>query len=305
MALRSAFIGLALLGLTAGAAQAQASDPPPSAPLGSGPYPALMEVDPSLATHTVYRPADLSKLGAAKLPIVVWGNGACLNAGNRFRNFLTEIASYGYLVVALGPIDSRPADAFPRPSTGPNGERILPPPETKSSQFVDAMNWATATGNPHLVHLDTSRIAVMGQSCGGVQALEASADKRVSTTVIWNSGMPAAGTSMAGGRPLTKADLKLLHAPIAYFVGDLSDQAHPNAQDDFDRLTLPVFLGWERGVPHAGTYRQPNGGEFAGVGVAWLNWRLKGDARAGRMFAGSDCGLCVNPRWVVRRKNLR
>ncbi len=62
MALRSAFLGLALLGLTAGAALAQASDQPPSTPLGSGPYPALMEVDPSLATHTVYRPADMSKL---------------------------------------------------------------------------------------------------------------------------------------------------------------------------------------------------------------------------------------------------
>lgn len=303
--MRSAWIGLAMLALTVSAAKAQTAEPPPSTPLGSGPYPAIMEVDPGLPTHTVYRPADMSRVGAATLPIVVWGNGACVNAGNRFRGFLTEIASYGYLVVALGPIDSRPADAFPRPTAGPNGERVLPPPETRSSQLIDAIDWASGKGNPHLAKTDAAHVAVMGQSCGGVQALEASADKRVSTTVIWNSGMPAAGTTMAGGRPLTKDDLKALHAPIAYFVGDLSDQAHPNAQDDFDRLSLPVFLGWERGVPHGGTYRQPNGGEFAGVAIAWLNWRLKGDSKAGGTFLGPACGLCVNPRWNVRRKNLR
>lgn len=305
MSFRAAMIGVALLGLAAGGASAQTGPPSPTAPVGSGPYPALMEVDLSLPTHTVYRPADLSKLGSERLPIVVWGNGACVNAGNRFRAFLTEIASYGYLVVAVGPIDHRPADAFPRPRTGPNGERILPPPETRSGQLVDAIDWATGAANPHRARLDTRKIAVMGQSCGGVQAIEASADRRVTTTVIWNSGIPAAGTTMAGGKALTKDDLKALHAPIAYFVGDLSDQAHPNAQDDFDRLSPPAFLGWERGVPHGGTYAQPNGGEFAGVALAWLQWRLKDDARAGRMFVGPDCGLCVNPRWTVRQKNLR
>jgi hypothetical protein len=48
-----------------------------------------MESDPGLATHTIYRPADLGALGDYKLPIVVWGNGACANAGKRFRWFLT------------------------------------------------------------------------------------------------------------------------------------------------------------------------------------------------------------------------
>ncbi|MGA8767745.1 MAG: hypothetical protein WB559_12065, partial [Candidatus Acidiferrales bacterium] len=64
------------------------------------------------------------------------------------------------------------------------------------------------------------------------------------------------------------------------------------------------FRGYEKGVTHGGTYRQPNGGEFSGVAVAWLNWQLKGDQRAGLMFKGANCGLCVNPRWVVRKKNI-
>ena len=35
---------------------------------GSGPYPALMEVDPTLPDHVVYRPADLSAVGAPAFP---------------------------------------------------------------------------------------------------------------------------------------------------------------------------------------------------------------------------------------------
>ena len=36
--------------------------------------------------------------------MVLWGNGACANGGDRFRWFLSDIASYGYLVIAIGPI---------------------------------------------------------------------------------------------------------------------------------------------------------------------------------------------------------
>src|SRR4051812_1059907 len=65
------------------------SDIPATTPMGSGPYTAIMEMDRSLPTHTLYRPTDLSSAG--KLPIVVWGNGACWNVGNSFRWFLSDI----------------------------------------------------------------------------------------------------------------------------------------------------------------------------------------------------------------------
>jgi dienelactone hydrolase len=287
--------------------------PAADTPLGSGPFPAVMVTDPSLPTHTIYRPANLAAVGG-RVPVVVWGNGACANAGNSFRAFLTEIASYGYVVVALGPIQPNipylQAPTVPGPPRPPGGAppRVLPPPATHTPQIIDAIDWLEkqAKGSGDLAgKIAVDRLAVMGQSCGGVQAIEASADPRVKTTVIWNSGMPPNGTDMAGGRPLTKADVLKLHAPTAYISGDQQDQAHPNADDDFERLSaIPVFRAWERGVPHGGTYRQPGGGEFAGVAVAWLNWQLKGDARAGRMFRGADCGLCANPRWVVRSKNI-
>jgi dienelactone hydrolase len=283
-------------------------------PIGGGPFKAVMEMDSGLPTHTLYHPAD--RAVGAPLPIVVWGNGACVNVGNRFRGFLSEIASYGYLVIAIGPMGPASAEARPQPIAAPPPAGAAPasppalgPPQSHAQQLVDAINWAQAenerAGSRFFHRLDPGKIAVMGQSCGGAQAIEASADPRVTTTVLWNSGLFPTVTTMGGGKPLTKADLARLHAPTAYIGGDPQDISFVNADDDYARINgIPVFRGWERGVPHEGTYWDADGGEFGGVAVAWLNWRLKGDARAGRMFSGPDCGLCVNPRWVVARKNM-
>ena len=286
-------------------------------PLGSGPDKALMEADPALPTHTVYRPVDLAALGAEKLPVVAWANGGCVNTGNRFRWFLTELASYGFLVIAIGPIGPPSAEYWPstpvRPATV--APPLATPPQlpshgTHPSQLIDAIDWALSEnerdGSQYYHRLDTHKIAVMGQSCGGVQAIEASADPRVSTTVVWNSGLFTTPSRMGGGKLISKDDLAKLHASTAYISGDSQDIAFLNANVDFAHLkTIPAFRAYEQGVPHVATYREPNGGEFGGVGVAWLQWQLKGNARAAKMFLGADCGLCVNPRWVVKKANLK
>jgi len=286
-------------------------------PLGSGPHPAILEVAPGLPTHTLYHPADLAAAGP--LPVVLWGNGACANAGDRFRWFLSDIASYGYLIIAVGPIQNK-AVWPPQVMTpfAPGGTPVMPPgvtapasqPATRSVQLLDALRWASAenerAGSRFYHRLRVDSVAAMGQSCGGAQALEASEDPRIRTTILWNSGLFPGVTTMAGGAPLTKESLKKLHAPIAYISGDEEDLAFANANDDFSRLTdIPVFRAYGRGIVHEGTYSERNGGEFAGIAVGWLNWQLKGDARAARLFVGADCGLCVNPKWVVRSKNLR
>lgn len=277
-----------------------------------------MEVDPGLPGHTVYRPADLSALGETRLPIVVWGNGGCANVGNLFAKFLTEVSSYGYLVIAVGPIVQGYAAETPQTAKVPRrppgfdatqAPTNLPPPATHPAQLIQAVTWAVAQnqrpGSKYLHRLNSEKIAVMGQSCGGLQALEVAADPNITTAVIWNSGLFSKPTNAGGGKAMSKRDLQFLHIPIAYISGDSQDVAFINGNNDFNQITsIPIFRGYERGVGHGGTYRQPNGGEFGGVAVAWLNWQLKGDQRAGLMFRGHDCGLCVNPRWVVRKKNI-
>jgi hypothetical protein len=74
--------------------------------------------------------------------------------------------------------------------------------------------------------------------------------------------------------------------------------------DDFARITrVPAAVAnIEKG--HGGTYWEPNGGPAAQVVVKWLDWQLRGDDTAGRMFKGKDCGLCRDAAWSLKTKGL-
>ena len=174
---------------------------------------------------------------------------------------------------------------------------------------MDAIDWAiaehTRRESSYAGKISTDKIAVMGQSCGGLQALAVSPDPRITTSVIWNSGVltapPPPGLPMP---PLDKEVLQRLHAPTAYFLGGVDDVAYANAMDDVARIDgVPLFFG-SIDVGHGGTFAEPYGGEFGRVGAAWLKWRLLDDQAAGALFAGPACGLCTNPRWQVIKKQL-
>ena len=85
---------------------------------GSGPYKAIMMEEATLTTHTIFRPQDLSKFGKKNLlPVLVWGNGGCANSPSGHINFLNEVASQGFLIVAIGPSNYQQQEA-PRPGPG-------------------------------------------------------------------------------------------------------------------------------------------------------------------------------------------
>ena len=82
---------------------------------GSGPYKAIMMEEATLTTHTIFRPQDLSKFDKKNLlPVIVWGNGGCANSPSGHINFLNEVASQGFLIVAIGPSNYQQQEA-PRP----------------------------------------------------------------------------------------------------------------------------------------------------------------------------------------------
>ncbi len=282
---------------------------------GTGPFPATSEQDPGLRTHTVYRPADLSRLQGQKLPIIAWGNGGCANNGNAHHNFLAEIASHGFLAVAIGPPRAaQPAGKQAPPAAGKGAAKQANAagPATKSSQLIDAINWAIAENgrrdSKYYGKLDTSKIAVMGMSCGGIQSYAVAEDPRIKLIGIWNSGI--LNMPLAAGAPamedVRKDQLEKLHSPIFYVTGDESDIAYENGLDDFKRVTkVPALHMYRDGVSHGGTYSQPNGGEFAKVAVAMLEWQFKGDKESARMFVGADCGFCQDPQWHVSNKGLK
>ena len=264
---------------------------------GTGPHPALMASDESLPTHTVFRPKDLGALGdKLKLPIVVWGNGACANSPWEHVNFLSEVASHGFMVVAIGPM---PAEGQRGGSGGP----------TQSPLLVNAIDWALAQNSDkasrYFQKLDTNKIAVARMSCGGLQALEVAPDPRIVTTMIFNSGiLPDPGAGRGGMPMLTKEHLAKLHTPTLYVLGGEKDIAYKNGMDDVRRINhVPIFAA-NLDVGHGGTYRKPHGGEFARVATAWLQWQLRSDKEAARMFLSDPCGLAKVEGWKVEKKSI-
>lgn len=262
---------------------------------GTGQYPAVMYTDNSLSTHTIFRPSDLKPFKTGnKLPIIAWGNGACANSPWEHVRFLSEVASHGFLVIAIGPV----------PEEGKRSEG-----KTTSSQMIDAINWAIEqNSNKESIFyqkLDVSKIAVSGMSCGGLQTIESASDPRVTTAIVCNSGVLGnSGSGMPGMPALTKDDLQKFHTPVLYILGGEKDIAYKNGMDDFSRINhVPVFVA-NMDVGHGGTYGQPHGGEFAKVATAWYKWQLKGDKNAGKQFMGKPCGLSENPLWVTDKKMI-
>jgi hypothetical protein len=262
---------------------------------GTGPYSAIMETDPTLPTHTIFRPQNLSAFGEnEKLPIIAWGNGACANSPWEHINFLSEVASHGFLVVAIG--------HMPKEGEKATGKSV-------SAELTDAMDWAIARNedkeSPFYGKVDISKIAVSGMSCGGLQTLEVAPDPRVTTAVVCNSGvLPNPRGGMPGMPNVSKDQLTKLHSPTLYLLGGEKDIAYNNGMDDFKRIDhVPVFVA-NMDVGHGGTYAQPHGGEFARVATAWYKWQLKDDQEAGKLFTDTPSGLAQSQEWSVQKKNL-
>ena len=278
---------------------------------GAGPFKAEMVGDPGLPTHTIYRPKNLRAAAAkGKLPIIAWGNGACVNIGNRFRYFLTEIASHGYVVVATGPMGPHsvewkvtltPDNAPPPPDRAP---------QSYAAQLTDGIDWAIAEnarkGSAYFGKLDPSKVAVMGQSCGGLQAIAAAADPRVKTALVLNSGtFPDGSKPLAGTGDAIKASLKRIHHPVIWISGDDSDIAHKNAGSDFAAYNhAPAVWAWHEGTGHSAHWRDPHGGLFTPVVTAWLDWQLKHRTSAAATFVGAECTLCKASGWHVSAKGF-
>ena len=262
---------------------------------GTGPYKAIMVTEPSLDAHTIFRPEDLSPFGPKNpLPVIVWGNGACRNSPWEHVNFLSEIASHGFLVVATG--------YMPEEGKFDYGQ-------SSSSQQIEGIDWAIARNadktSPYYKKIDAEAIAAAGMSCGGLETLDNSAEPRIKTLMICNSGLFSNPAGAVPGMPMPdKEKLQGIKVPIIYILGGETDIAYANGMDDYSRINhVPAFAA-NYPVGHGGTYAQPHGGEFSVVATAWLQWQLKGDKEAAKMFQGEPCGVAQREGWTAEKKNI-
>ena len=292
----------------------------------TGPNQVVIEHDQSLATHTIYRPANLT---AAKYPLLVWGEGGCAKNGLTFPEYLSEIASYGVVIVAdgppvqgaRGPGGGGPGGAKGGPRGAPGagkGKGVDPAQQRKArvvapaglgnmldgSALIAAMDWMDKEvkdpKSRFYKKVDTGHVAAMGMSCGGLMSYGASGDPRIATVGIWNSGM---------FDPKDQKIIDGIHSSVIIITGGDSDIAHDNGKKDFEVMParVPIFYGVYPSVGHGGTYSQDNGGPFGQVAVAWLKWQLQGDtsAKGKGYFIGKNCGLCTDSNWQIQSRSLK
>ncbi|KAL5364463.1 Alpha/Beta hydrolase protein [Aspergillus floccosus] len=251
---------------------------------GSGPYPATYFAEPTLSNHTIYLPSTPTR--NESLPVLIWGEGGCENNGTRFANFLTNVASYGFVVLASGP---------PQGASG----------TTSWEMMADAASWITAkAGSGRYAAVDASKIAVAGQSCGGLEAYKMRSDDRVSFLGIFNSGFlkeaPAPGGPVVPDVESPEA-ISEVHKPVFYFIGGPTDIAYANGERDYQALEdVPKWIGnYPSG--HGGTYDQVDGGAYGVAAVKWLQWTLKGNSAAAGFFT---TGGAENAGWETESSDL-
>ena len=322
---------LAAQGTKGGADKVAIVNAPQKGAPPSGPNKVVVEHDQGLATHTVYRPENL---GSSKHALLVWGEGGCAKNGLTFPEYLSEIASYGFVIVADGPPVMRAENGRGAPDQGrggaPNAGAMgrggapdaaamgrggapdaaargrggpgIPANMTDGTALIQAIDWmAKEVADPtsrFYQKVDTTRVAAMGMSCGGLMSYGASADPRIATVGIWNSGLIQPDEKIIAG----------LHSSVIIITGGESDMAYKNGKKDFETMParVPIFYGVYPSVGHGGTYNEDNGGAFAVTAVAWLKWQLMNDTSAtGKgYFVGPQCGLCTNSQWQVHSRSL-
>ena len=262
---------------------------------GTGIYKAVMKQEPTLWAHTIFVPQDLSVFNDKHpLPVLVWGNGACTNSPWEHFKFLNEIASHGFIVVATGYI--------------PMEEKPYQGPMSTTEQQIESMDWVEAQNadpsSPYYQKIDVKNICVAGMSCGGLQSLYNCADPRIKTLMVCNSGLfnQQNAHQAVGGMPMPpKEKLQEIHTPVIYILGGKEDIAYGNGMDDFHRISHVPACAANFPVGHGGTYREPHGGEFSVVALAWLQWQLKGDKQAAKMFRGKKCQLSKRQGWTIEK----
>ena len=263
---------------------------------GSGMFKAIAVKYDEMPDFVVYKPKDMLHAHArcSDLPLLMWANGACVDSSIGYERMLTEIASHGYVVMAIGEMEEQPNSRTQR--------------HTESSELKRGLDWILQQvrnkDSDYYRMIDTTRIAAAGHSCGGAQVLCNAADPRWKTLMIMNAGM--GDMEMAGA---SRASLPKVHTPILYVTGGESDVAYQNAKKDFERINhVPVAWANHPASGHGGTYGERYGGDYARLVLDWLEWQLRGKKDLSHIFLvdGKEGGGIMDfPGWTIQSKHFK
>lgn len=215
---------------------------------------------------------------AGPLPLIVFAHGFAVTPDD-YVALLDTWARAGYVVAA-------PAFPVERPGAPGGADRADLDNEPGDMSFL--ISRLTAPNSPLRGLVDPRRIAVAGQSDGGVAALSVAydrryRDRRIDAAIVM-SGAAALGFSQApAGSP-----------PLLAVQGTVDPLNPPNSTTYyFRRMRRPKFLLWLEGAPHKEEYTTAD--RWAPVvrraTTAFLDHALRGAPLSPLLDAGTRPGL--------------
>lgn len=262
--------------------------PPDGGPMVDNNFPVTREAAYGDNRYTVFRPSNPQSVGAP-MPVLAFGNGACAHTNNsEVTRALTFVASKGFVVVDTGSVDGS-ANGVPSGSPIP-------------ALLTGAITWAereqNRSGAALSQRLDLTKVATAGHSCGGLEALVAAQDGRVSAAVSLDSGFFADGSF-----GYSRAELAKLHSPALFMAGGPSDIAYDNTRANYDLVTVPAVLAVHPQAGHVGFITGNQMTDGMTTVVQFLDMVLNGDQTA-RAYIMDPSGLASRYPWTVSRKNF-
>lgn len=260
-------------------------------PLSGRSYPITQEFVDEAPTFNVTRPTDLAVTGE-KLPVVVWANGGCLRSDFSWSPLFEHWAHAGFVVLSIT------GTGGPDDLAGMLGSTT----KTEHGALIDWVEKANASG-PLAGALDLDHIVAAGNSCGGVTALELTAeDKRVAAVFVL-SGSSAVGS-------VNTEVMRAISVPVGYITGSESeDVAAPNASDDYDAMPdgIAALLVQRTMGDHITVSTDamilPQNAEIA---LNWMDLALYGTKQALDTLTATDkvCASCTPGVWNIKAKHL-